>query len=206
MDKKLLKIQGELKAPKGQNNDFGHYKYRSCEDILEAVKPLLIKNDCTLTLKDDVIAVLDRIYIRATATFTGDEVLNITALAREPIDKKGMDSSQITGTASSYARKYALNGLFLIDDTKDADTNEYKKQTDVKSTVKPVERTKEEILSQKPTDIITEGGADFLLNMCLEVGSDVKEVCKYFKVNNFTEMTVDQFNKAKEIFERKVKK
>lgn len=126
----LIKIQQELKAPKGQYNSFGKYKYRSAEDILEAVKPLLGKYNAQLTLSDEIIAVGDRIYVKAVATFTdGNATEVVSAYAREPDDKKGMDASQITGTASSYARKYALNGLFLIDDTKDADTDEYAKQT-----------------------------------------------------------------------------
>lgn len=119
--KKLSVIQKELKAPKGQFNSFGKYHYRSCEDILEAVKPHL--GDCTLTLSDDVKVAGDRVYINATATISdGDQSVSVSALAREAVSKKGMDDSQITGTASSYARKYALNGLFCIDDTKDADT------------------------------------------------------------------------------------
>ncbi len=127
---KLSAIQIELKAPKGQYNSFGKYSYRSCEDILEAVKPLLSKNGLTLLLTDEPVAVGNRVYIKATARLMGDnDVIEVTAYAREPEDKKGMDTSQVTGTASSYARKYALNGLFLIDDTKDADTDEYKKQT-----------------------------------------------------------------------------
>lgn len=127
--KELIKIQSELKAPKGQYNSFGKYKYRSAEDILEAVKPLLAKNNCHLTLTDEVVMVGERYYVKATAILTnGEDVINTTAYAREDLDKKGMDGSQITGTASSYARKYALNGLFCIDDTKDADTDEYKNQ------------------------------------------------------------------------------
>lgn len=127
---KLSAVQMELKAPKGQYNSFGKYSYRSCEDILEAVKPLLSKNGLTLILTDKPVAVGSRVYIEATARLMGDnDVIEVTAYAREPEDKKGMDTSQVTGTASSYARKYALNGLFLIDDTKDADTDEYKKQT-----------------------------------------------------------------------------
>jgi len=118
---KLAKIQRELKSPKNQFNSFGKYNYRSCEDILEAVKPLL--DGAILTLSDKIIEVGGRVYVRATATFTdGDYEKSVTAFAREPAERKGMDASQITGTASSYARKYALNGLFLIDDTKDADT------------------------------------------------------------------------------------
>jgi hypothetical protein len=126
---KLLEIQHRLKAPKGQYNSFGKYKYRSCEDILEAVKPILYELGCTLTLSDEIVEMGGRFYVRATAWLKGentDEV--VSAYAREDADKKGMDGSQITGTASSYARKYALNGLFCIDDTKDADTDEYANQ------------------------------------------------------------------------------
>ena len=131
---KLMKVQQELKAPKGQYNSFGKYKYRSCEDILEAVKPLLEKNKLTLTLTDTIVPASEtRFYVKATARLIdieSEEVSTIenTAFAREDAEKKGMDGSQITGTASSYARKYALNGLFLIDDTKDADTDEYHEQ------------------------------------------------------------------------------
>lgn len=122
-------IQEKLRAPKGQFNSFGKYKYRSCEDIVEAVKPVLFKYGCHLNLRDDMVHVLDRVYVRSTATvLKGNEIIgSSTAFARESLDKKGMDDSQITGTASSYARKYALNGLFAIDDTKDADTDEHRK-------------------------------------------------------------------------------
>lgn len=127
LNKKLLQVQKALKAPKNQKNKFGGYNYRSCEDILEAVKPLLDKNGLTLTISDAIVEVCGRIYVQATATVReteGTEIIAVSAYAREPEVKKGMDDSQITGTASSYARKYALNGLFLIDDTKDADSNE----------------------------------------------------------------------------------
>lgn len=125
---KLLLVQAELKAPKNQRNNFGNYNYRSCEDILEAVKPLLKKYECQLTLSDELVNVGERYYVKATARFVdGDKETVSTAYARESETKKGMDDSQITGTASSYARKYALNGLFLIDDTKDADTDEHTK-------------------------------------------------------------------------------
>lgn len=122
--KELIKIQSELKAPKGQYNNFGKYKYRSCEDILESVKPLLQKYECTLLLSDDLQMIGDRYYIKATATLLNKDGLQVatTAYAREEEHKKGMDGSQITGASSSYARKYALNGLFCIDDTKDSDT------------------------------------------------------------------------------------
>lgn len=131
---KLQKIQQELKAPKGQYNSFGKYNYRSAEDILEAVKPLLASAGCALTIKDEIVYMEGRFYVKATATLydtkNGVEITHTTALAREEEEKKGQDGSQITGTASSYARKYALNGLFCIDDTKDADTDEYKNQQD----------------------------------------------------------------------------
>ena len=110
---KLVAIQGELKAPKGQYNNFGKYKYRSCEDILEAVKPLLVKHNLLMTITDDIILVGDRFYVKATVTITdGEATISNSALAREEAEKKGMDASQVTGACSSYARKYALNGMF----------------------------------------------------------------------------------------------
>lgn len=132
---KLSKIQTELKAPKGQYNSFGKYKYRSCEDILEAVKPLLTKNKLSMQISDELLQIGDRYYVKASARLLDLEdnsTMENTAYAREEEEKKGMDGSQITGTASSYARKYALNGLFLIDDTKDADTDEYHEQNEKK--------------------------------------------------------------------------
>ena len=119
----LIKIQQELKAPKNQRNNFGNYNYRSCEDILEAVKPLCAKYNCLLILTDKIVEVGGRVYVEARAEFASEGFqTTVAAYAREPESKKGMDESQITGAASSYARKYALNGLFCIDDTKDADT------------------------------------------------------------------------------------
>jgi len=136
---KLVKIQQELKAPKSQRNEFGGFNYRSCEDILNAVKPLL--GDLSLTLSDDVINVGDRNYIQASAILSdGKDSIVVTGLAREAVSKTKMDDAQITGAASSYARKYALNGLFAIDDTKDADTQDNTK-------VKP-----EPKVSPAPTD------------------------------------------------------
>jgi len=118
----LVRIQGKLKAPKSQENKFGGFKYRSCADILEAVKPLLGK--MYLVISDDLMMVGDRYYIKATAILSdGEESIRNNAFAREAAERKGMDASQITGAASSYARKYALNGLFAIDDTKDADVD-----------------------------------------------------------------------------------
>ena len=128
---KLVKIQAELKAPKNQMNAFGKYKYRSAEDIIEAVKPILFKNNCALLISDEIVQVADRVYVKATAMLideTNEELpIKVYGWAREEEVKKGMDASQITGSASSYARKIALNGLFAIDDNKDADsTNEHK--------------------------------------------------------------------------------
>ena len=121
---KLNTIQSLLKAPKEQYNKFGNYKYRNCEDILEAVKPLLFSQSCTLTISDEIVMIGTRYYVRATATIknANGETETTTAYAREDESKKGMDASQITGSTSSYARKYALNGLFCIDDTKDSDS------------------------------------------------------------------------------------
>ena len=126
---KLAKVQHDLNAPKGQFNKFGGYSYRSCEDILQAVKPLL--NGAVITVSDEIKVLGDRVYVQATATFSdGEHSVSTTAFAREALTKKGMDESQITGSASSYARKYALNGLLLIDDNKDADTRDNTKAED----------------------------------------------------------------------------
>lgn len=130
--KRFIDFQNELKAPKNQFNSFGKYKYRSAEDILEALKPLEAKYNILIYISDDVTVCGNRIYVKATATAIDangeSEPIKATAFAREPEEKKGMDASQITGTASSYARKYALNGLLCIDDTKDADTDQYQHQ------------------------------------------------------------------------------
>jgi len=120
---KLRKVQNEVKVPKNQYNDYGGYKYRSCEDIVEAVKPLLLKHELTMIITDEIIMKGDRFYIKADAKITdGEDSIITTGWAREPLNQKGKDESQITGSASTYARKYALNGMFAIDDTKDADS------------------------------------------------------------------------------------
>lgn len=132
--KKLLVIQLALKAPKGQYNSFGKYAFRSCEDILEALKPILNEQQCVLTLSDKIEVVGNRYYVQATATLydlESGENYSQSAYAREDDAKKGMDGSQLTGATSSYARKYALNGLFCIDDAKDADTNEFQQQNSI---------------------------------------------------------------------------
>lgn len=124
---KLIKIQKELKAPKNQYNSFGNYKYRSAEDILEAVKPLLHENGLFITISDDIVNIGARIYVKSTITiYDNEKSLSTVAFARESEQKKGMDESQITGAASSYARKYALNGMFCIDDQKDSDVTNNK--------------------------------------------------------------------------------
>lgn len=124
LHQKLQGIQSSLKAPKGQTNKFGGYKYRSCEDILTALKPLLAEWGCSLTVSDSIVEVSGRVYVKAVASLLdndSDVGILCAGFAREAEVKKGMDDAQITGSASSYARKYALNGLFAIDDTKDAD-------------------------------------------------------------------------------------
>ena len=177
---KLSKIQEELKAPKGQYNSFGKYKYRSCEDILEAVKPLLIKNKLSMQISDELMQIGDRYYVKANATLLDLEdnsTMTNTAYAREEEEKKGMDGSQITGTASSYARKYALNGLFLIDDTKDADTDEYHEQNEK---VKKI--TKEQI--KKLGELV----------------EDIPAMLNYFKLDKIENMPYDL---AQQTIERK---
>ena len=139
---KFLKIQNELKAPKNLYNKFGKFNYRSAESILEAVKPICFKYDCLLTISDEIVLVGDRIYVKATATLidtqTNDTISTI-AYAREDAEKKGMDGAQLTGATSSYARKYALNGLFCIDDTKDPDTDEFQAQKKAKTSTQKEE-------------------------------------------------------------------
>ncbi len=163
----LARIQRELKAPKGQYNDFGKYKYRSCEDIVEAVK--LILNGCTLTLSDEIVMVGDRHYVKATAIIShGSDSGSVTAYAREQLTKKGMDESQITGSASSYARKYALNGLFLIDDTKDADCGD--------NTAPP------------PAKLVSSTQAQTISLMALAAGVDVAAICSGYKVKDLADL------------------
>lgn len=132
LKEKLMKIQIELKAPKNLYNSFGNYNYRNAESILEALKPFEKKYKVTITICDEMVGILDRVYVKAIVSLKdieSDSEICSVAYARESLTKKGMDDSQITGTASSYARKYALSGLFLLDDTKDADSDEYHEQT-----------------------------------------------------------------------------
>lgn len=192
---KLAKIQKELKANKDQYNDFGRYAYRSAESILEAVKPLL--DGAILTLKDDVEVFgsgeQTRFYIKATATFKdGDFVESTTAYAREPLVKKGMDESQITGTASSYARKYALNGLFCIDDAKDADTNEHHNEVEntPKSSVEDIVNGIEEKMTldnwkgfyKKAISLYAKGTPEY--NIWIEAFNEKKKELEDGKIKN----------------------
>lgn len=143
---RVIAVQSQLKAPKNQWNDFGSYYYRNCEDILEAVKPLLKAEGLLLTITDEIVVLGDRFYVKATATLTdGERSLPNQAFAREDASKKGMDGSQMTGSASSYARKYALNGLLAIDDTKDADTLNNGKNT---GTTKDADKGKEKAIKE----------------------------------------------------------
>ena len=176
---KLANIQKKLNAPKNQRNNFGGYNYRSAEDILEAVKPLL--DGAILTLQDDIVMIGDRYYVKATATFTdGEFVKTTTAFAREPESKKGMDESQITGTASSYARKYALNGLFCIDDNKDPDTDEYHKQT--KATAEEPTSSVEEIIKGIEEKMTLDNCKKFYAKAIDLYGKDTPEYKKWVKV------------------------
>lgn len=141
----LRTVIDELKAPKGQKNNFGNYKYRSAEDILEAVKPLLTKNGLRLKISDKMVVLGDRYYVEASVTVKGyGEEDTVTAYAREADSKKGMDDSQVTGATSSYARKYALNGMFDIDDTKDADSDEHTQQRQTPKTAQTKPRPQPE--------------------------------------------------------------
>lgn len=198
---KLVEIQAELKAPKSQRNTFGKYNYRSAEDILEAVKPLLKKHDAKIILSDKPILVGDWHYIEATAKFTcGDEVEVVTAYAREPLNKKGMDESQITGTASSYARKYALNGLLLIDDTKDADTDEYKKQTSQNASNRQVKQYISAVKAKQYEDDI-----QALINVTgKDDGSIMGALLNHVGATMIKNITVDKTNEA-EAFIAKMK-
>lgn len=179
---KIVAIQSELKAPKGQYNSFGKYNYRSCEDILEGVKPLLTKHGLVLTIQDSIDLIGDRFYVKATATITdGKEQLSTSAYARESLDKKGMDASQVTGATSSYARKYALNGLLAIDDTKDADTMDNSK--------KLVQQTKETVYNWQTLKArATQGG--------ISEEELVRYVTETFKVSKPSELKQEHYQQA----------
>nr|DAS37597.1 MAG TPA: ERF superfamily protein [Caudoviricetes sp.] len=175
-------IQHKLKAPKGQYNSFGKYNYRSCEDILEGVKPLLKEHNLALLIDDEIVQIGERYYVKATAKITdGRESVSATAYAREPDTKKGMDESQITGATSSYARKYALNALLCIDDTKDADTMDNSK--------KPVQQTQETVYNWQTLKArATQGG--------ISEEDLVHYVTETFKVSKPAELKQDHYQQA----------
>lgn len=199
---KMMKIQTTLKAPKNLFNSFGNYKYRNAEGILEAVKPLLAENKLSMYISDDVQAVNDRVYVKATVSIfdieTGESVM-ATASAREALNKKGMDDSQITGTASSYARKYALNGIFLLDDTKDADTDENQKERTARSNKQEQEKNKEK-LDQMKISLVKQ---KTLLDLCEDEKFDINKILKSYKQESIKDITEGQYkyivaNKDKE--------
>lgn len=197
---KMMKIQTTLKAPKNLFNSFGNYKYRNAEGILEAVKPLLAENKLSMYISDDVQAVNDRVYVKATVSIfdieTGESVM-ATASAREALNKKGMDDSQITGTASSYARKYALNGIFLLDDTKDADENQ--KERTARANKQEQEKNKEK-LEQMKISLVKQ---KTLLDLCEDEKFDINKILKSYKRESIKDITEGQYkyivdNKGKE--------
>lgn len=173
---KLSALISELKTPKSQRNNFGKYNYRSAEDILEAVKPLANKYGLVPKLTDEIVLIGDRYYVEARAIITdGKNTEQASGFAREPESKKGMDESQITGTASSYARKYAMNGLYQIDDTKDADTDEYKQQVDSSKPAK-IDSTKAKVLRAKVKELSILAG--------LKTGSEITPEAMYEKLSD----------------------
>ena len=182
---KLMNIQQELKAPKGQYNDFGKYAYRSCEDILEAVKPLLKKEKVVLTISDELQYIGNRYYIKATATLIDTEseaTISNRAYAREKKKKKGMDGSQITGASSSYARKYALNGLFGIDDNKDSDTTNIQskeEKEDKKASPKQIELIQKYYQGENLTKLLEVNNLERLEDMSINKASEI--LSKLFK-------------------------
>lgn len=199
--KKLFEIQQELKVPKNQRNTFGNYNFRNCEDIMEASKPICKKYNCLLTCSDEVIYVGERYYIRATATLfdlDSNESISTNAEAREEETKKGMDASQITGASSSYARKYALNGLLQLDDNKDADTTEYQKQNNVTK-----KTTNQEMITEEQIKLIHVlfGKIEKSENQIFKNFENMvakQNVYKKFKVSTSKELTKE---KAKELIE-----
>lgn len=192
---KLLNVQTELKAPKGQFNAFGKYKYRSCEDILEALKPVLNKYKLTFFINDEIVEVNNRNYVKATITIINiekpDEQIQTSALAREEETKKGMDGSQITGASSSYARKYALNGMFMIDDTKDSDsTNTHGKDKTEQEKVKDFLNSRNGMI-EKLSEYVK--------------GDKLERMLKNYGVKELFEMKDEQLKDAcKKIFDKKV--
>lgn len=183
---KLIKVQATLNAPKGQYNSFGKYAYRSCEDIMAAVKPLLAEHGLVQFISDDIVLLGDRYYVKSTVTITdGETSHSVSAFARESLDKKGMDAAQITGATSSYARKYALNGAYNIDDTKDADTNEVREQAknNANNTVKKQVNSNVEKLSAESITKLS----DFIVSK----GYTVEQICQSYNVASLAEFNAD---------------
>lgn len=196
LKEKLTQIQVKLKAPKNLRNTFGNYNYRNCESILEAVKPFLDEYKVCLKIDDDIQLVGERFYVVATATLfdnESDESISNHAFSREQLEKKGMDSSQVTGATSSYARKYALNGLFLLDDTADTESEEYKKESEVKGKKQAKEKAKEivEDLTKKKT--IQPIDALNLEHMCEADSIKVDYLTSSYKVSTLEELTPEQY-------------
>lgn len=199
---KLAIIQQELKAPKNQYNDFGNYSYRSCEDILEGLKPCLQKVKAVVTISDDLVLVGDRYYIKATATIfdcEGEGSVSNTAYARETESRPKMDVSQITGSASSYARKYALNGLFCIDDVKDADSRNNQKDNEEQKKIdeKKAEAEKQQIATSK----IDEVKQKALLARCEKEGVPAEKIHRLYKVSSFADISEIQFRNINDHWE-----
>lgn len=199
LSEKLSRIQTTLKAPKNLYNKFGKYKYRNAEGICEAVKPYLEQNKCYMVLKDDMLELGGRFYIRATATLydtESDDCIKATAFAREAESKKGMDESQITGAASSYARKYALNGLFLLDDTKDADSNEYSEQGKENT-----DENKEAEQRQVELSKISEIKVKPLEERCRKEGIELSKLMRLYKVSSLSDLSELQFRNINDHWE-----
>ena len=191
---KINKIQVELKAPKSQRNNFGNYNFRNCEDILEALKPLLLREKIIIQLSDDLVQIGDRFYIKATATLIdveSGEKHSTTAFAREELSKKGMDGSQITGASSSYARKYALNGLLAIDDTKDSDTTNTHNNNDSKNQKK-----------QASTEEKRKNGENYIAKNTQKYQEMIDGFFETHNAKNITELSNDNVSElARKIYE-----
>lgn len=189
LHEKLIAIQTKLKAPKGQYNSFGNFNYRSAEDILEAVKPLNAEQGLLLTITDEIKEVGGRIYVVATATVSdGTDELKVSAFAREPENKKGMDESQITGATSSYARKYALNGLYAIDDNKDVDTDEHKQQQENALKKQPAQKQQQKEPTEKELHEIVEKYVRNIEALGVERAQIVDYVCNKHSVGNLFDL------------------
>lgn len=196
---KLSTIQQKLIAPKNQYNSFAKYNYRSCEDILEGLKPCLKEVKAAVTVTDEIVLIGERYYVKATATLfdseTGEHVSN-SAYAREEDAKKGMDASQVTGSTSSYARKYALNGLFCIDDVKDADTRDNRQ--------KEAEEQKQAEAEQKKIEnmLISDIKVKALIARCERENVDQDKIKKLYKVKDFSELTENKYRNINEFWEK----